>query len=154
MHHNKQLEKTGRVLGVALREARAGAAQGSHRGGNFGEAPNELTVVISEAAHVRARRGRDPLRQRGDLAGFDGDAALRDDVVEEALRGAAELALGRLGVAPVVPKGFKHQSHSYMRQVLLAGLGEDGGPAAETRPEASKTREGRPKMRRMYVAHV
>ena len=30
---------------------------------------------------------------------------------------AAELALGRLGVELVVPKGFKH--HSHMRQVLL-----------------------------------
>ena len=36
----------------------------------------------------------------------DGDAALRDDVAKEAHRGAAELALRRLGIELVVPKGF------------------------------------------------
>ena len=41
------------LLGVAPREACAGAAQGSQRGGNGGEVPHELTIVISEAHEAR-----------------------------------------------------------------------------------------------------
>ena len=118
------------LLGVAPCEACSGAAQGSQRGGIGGEVPHELTIVISEAheaAHVRARRGRGPLCNRSDLAaqvpGVDGDAALRDDMAEEAHGGAAELALRPLGVELVVPNGFKH--HAHMRQVLVTGLGDD-----------------------------
>ena len=76
-------------------------------------------------------------------------------MAEDAHGGAAKLALRRLGVELVVPKGFEH--HTHMRQVLFTGLGEDqvieaprqalpGGPAGKTRPEASNAREGWPKL--------
>ena len=53
--------------------------------------------------HVGTRRRHGPLRDGGDLTGVDGDTALRDDVAEEADRGAAKLALGGLGVELLVP---------------------------------------------------
>ena len=86
-------------------EPGAGATQGCEWGGEGGEAQHELTVVIGEAdeaADVGALGRRGPLRDGRHLAWVDGDAPLRDDVAEEADRGADELALGGLGEELVV----------------------------------------------------
>ena len=58
-----------------------------------------------------------------DLARVDSDAALGDNVTEEADGGAAELALRGLSVQLVVQQRLEH--HALVQQMLLTRLGED-----------------------------
>ena len=68
------------------------------------------------------------------LAGIDHNAALGDDMAEEADGGAGELALRRLGVELVVPQSLEH--HAHVHEVLLARLGEGEDVIAEDLNEA------------------
>ncbi len=123
-------------------------------------------------ADVSARRWHGPLRDGRNYVWVDGDAALRDEVAEEADRGADELALGGLGLGKelVVAQRLEHLPH--VHEVLLAHLGEDedvvvvdldevtehrrgrtcrGGSSRGSAAGGVKTRAGRPKMECMYV---
>ena len=161
------------LLGRAPRKPGTGAAEGCQRRGKGGKAENEFAVVVGEAdeaAHIGARRGRGPLRDGGDLAGINGNAALGDNVAEEADGGAAELAFGRLGVELVVPQRL--QDHAHVHQVLLArfredkdvitvdfheapqhGLGRTGGPSRGPRPTGRVEGEDGAAEDAMHVSH-
>ena len=64
---------------------------------------------------VRAPRRRRPFRDGGDR-----NAALGDDVAEEADAGAAELALRGLSVQLVVPQRLEHIRHVHQPEMRLA----------------------------------
>ena len=61
---------------------------------------------------------------------------LGDDVAQEAVGGAAELALGRFGVELVMPQRLEH--HPHVHEVLFARLGEDEDVVAVHLHEAAE----------------
>ena len=80
----------------------------------------DIVCEANEAAHVRARHGRRPLRDVSDLAGVDRDAEVGNDVAEEADGGVAKSALGGLSIQLVVQQRLEH--HTHVHQVLTTRL--------------------------------